>query len=144
MLLSHYVSNTTSKKGYLPLFHPQNAERSGIFHYIPQKLTCPLNKNNGWLTSSFPFKEMKWPLKKGRHSFIFRGARTFPDLHHPRHGRSSCLHTSLARGLQSEELGLQSETDGLMWQGPNSHYFHMGVSKYSGTPKWMVYNGKPY
>ena len=20
----------------------------------------------------------------------------------------------------------------------------MGVSKYSGTPKWMVYNGKPY
>ena len=21
---------------------------------------------------------------------------------------------------------------------------HMGVSKNSGTPKWMVYNGKPY
>ena len=21
---------------------------------------------------------------------------------------------------------------------------YMGVSKYSGTPKWMVYNGKPY
>ncbi len=21
--------------------------------------------------------------------------------------------------------------------------FHMGVSKYKGTPKWMVYNGKP-
>ena len=23
-------------------------------------------------------------------------------------------------------------------------YFHMGVSKNSGTPKWMVYKGKPY
>ena len=23
-------------------------------------------------------------------------------------------------------------------------YFHMGVSKNRGTPKWMVYNGKPY
>ena len=23
-------------------------------------------------------------------------------------------------------------------------YSHMGVSKNSGTPKWMVYNGKPY
>ena len=23
-------------------------------------------------------------------------------------------------------------------------YIHMGVSKNSGTPKWMVYNGKPY
>ena len=22
--------------------------------------------------------------------------------------------------------------------------FHMGVSKNRGTPKWMVYNGKPY
>ena len=26
---------------------------------------------------------------------------------------------------------------------PNSN-FHMGVSKNRGTPKWMVYNGKPY
>ena len=23
-------------------------------------------------------------------------------------------------------------------------YKHMGVSKNTGTPKWMVYNGKPY
>ena len=23
-------------------------------------------------------------------------------------------------------------------------YIYMGVSKNSGTPKWMVYNGKPY
>ena len=23
-------------------------------------------------------------------------------------------------------------------------FFQMGVSKNSGTPKWMVYNGKPY
>ena len=23
-------------------------------------------------------------------------------------------------------------------------WFYMGVSKNSGTPKWMVYNGKPY
>ena len=22
--------------------------------------------------------------------------------------------------------------------------YHMGVSKNRGTPKWMVYNGKPY
>jgi len=22
--------------------------------------------------------------------------------------------------------------------------YHIGVSKNSGTPKWMVYNGKPY
>ena len=28
---------------------------------------------------------------------------------------------------------------------PNCHmvFFHMGVSKNRGTPKWMVYNGKP-
>ena len=24
------------------------------------------------------------------------------------------------------------------------HFFNMGVSKNRGTPKWMVYNGKPY
>ena len=23
-------------------------------------------------------------------------------------------------------------------------YLHLGVSKNRGTPKWMVYNGKPY
>ena len=29
---------------------------------------------------------------------------------------------------------------------PGSHgiYIHMGVSKNRGTPKWMVFNGKPY
>ena len=26
----------------------------------------------------------------------------------------------------------------------HSHIIHMGVSKNRGTPKWMVYNGKPY
>ena len=25
-----------------------------------------------------------------------------------------------------------------------THQVHMGVSKNRGTPKWMVYNGKPY
>jgi len=24
------------------------------------------------------------------------------------------------------------------------HVLHVGVSKNRGTPKWMVYNGKPY
>ena len=41
---------------------------------------------------------------------------------------------------------------GLGWMGDahidfekNTHIFtHMGVSKNRGTPKWMVYNGKPY
>ena len=30
-------------------------------------------------------------------------------------------------------------------QNPNPCFFwyHLGVSKNSGTPKWMVYNGKP-
>ncbi len=28
-----------------------------------------------------------------------------------------------------------------VWKGAMAH---MGVSKNSGTPKWVVYNGKPY
>ena len=27
---------------------------------------------------------------------------------------------------------------------PSRHEVHLGVSKNTGTPKWMVYNGKPY
>jgi len=27
---------------------------------------------------------------------------------------------------------------------PCNNWVHMGVSKNRGTPKWMVYNGKPY
>ena len=29
-------------------------------------------------------------------------------------------------------------------QGNEYIYIYMGVSENSGTPKWMVYNGKPY
>ena len=34
---------------------------------------------------------------------------------------------------------LESETVKTIW-----NYIHMGVSKNRGTPKWMVYNGKPF
>ena len=29
-------------------------------------------------------------------------------------------------------------------ESQREHVEHMGVSKNRGTPKWMVYNGKPY
>ena len=30
------------------------------------------------------------------------------------------------------------------WEALNNASKHIGVSKNRGTPKWMVYNGKPY
>ena len=31
-----------------------------------------------------------------------------------------------------------------IYNGNDIYYVHMGVSKNRGTPKWMIYNGKPY
>ena len=33
---------------------------------------------------------------------------------------------------------------GLLGRGNEASSQYMGVSKNRGTPKWMVYNGKPY
>ena len=37
----------------------------------------------------------------------------------------------------------QSSLDDVIYCNPKG-FIDMGVSKNSGTPKWIVYNGKPY
>ena len=61
-------------------------------------------------------------------------------LHHLRNAYSTCFHDTSLRLSQD------------LLKGCRSHHCtyillcvcNMGVSKDSGTPKWMVYNGKPY
>ena len=38
----------------------------------------------------------------------------------------------------------EMQVNALPWKDHLKNVFHMGVSKNRGTPKWMVYNGKPY
>ncbi len=49
--------------------------------------------------------------------------------------------------VEHSQLGSQDYYEEVLRE-PYSHQYHhqnyMGVSKNRGTPKWMVYNGKPY
>ena len=50
-------------------------------------------------------------------------------------------------GLGVLKVGAASEWDRKGEYNPSTRLFsihHLGVSKNRGTPKWMVYNGKPY
>ena len=55
-------------------------------------------------------------------------------------------------GMHKKASGLRDNTENGMFrpsilldrEGPGFLGTHMGVSKDNGTPKWMVYNGKPY
>ena len=45
----------------------------------------------------------------------------------------------------SEYLGSNPQSRHRLFLAQASHgLLHVGVSKNRGTPKWMVYNGKPY
>ena len=51
-------------------------------------------------------------------------------------------------GVERREIpvffGLLNQFDLTNCKRNASMCFHMGVSKNTGTPKWMVFNGKPY
>ena len=56
---------------------------------------------------------------------------TQPNLYKPPFGVTSAQETPWIYPLPTKKIIIVT-------------YLHMGVSKNSGTPKWMVYNGKPY
>ncbi len=45
---------------------------------------------------------------------------------------------------QTSKAGRKQGNDVLMAKHEGLPEYYMGVSKNRGTPKWMVYNGKPY
>ena len=75
-------------------------------------------------------------LKTHRRDFLGVLFCAADETHHPAPRRPPVGHPSLSRSAH-----------GSQWRRPSKDLlseWYMGVSKNSGTPKWMVYNGKPY
>ena len=61
---------------------------------------------------------------------------------HEKNSPNRHLHRSSCKGLLAGSWAPQ--INGSTWWLWNEAIQYIGVSKNSGTPKWMVYNGKPY
>ena len=65
------------------------------------------------------------------------------------HGEATDLPRPLAPGRLASNVARTAASTFVGDQGgerelPETGNYHMGVSENRGTPKWMVYNGKPY
>ena len=56
--------------------------------------------------------------------------------------RRNACNCNLTHGLSSKALHEKQLAKSKQLR--EAYSYHMGVSKNMGTPKWMVYNGKPY
>ena len=57
---------------------------------------------------------------------------------------NSCVEWMVSINISKQLCGMEGKSHDSMFLGIWMYLLYMGVSKNSGTPKWMVYNGKPY
>ena len=70
----------------------------------------------------------------------------FWGYHHLRKHPYIYIMTVVSQNLANKSLPYKSDTyiNGSKWDDLSIPNLYMGVSNNRGTPKWMVYNGKPY
>ena len=57
---------------------------------------------------------------------------------------SSCETPIMVLSQKIVDMELMEPEKTALWKGKSSSKVHSGVSKNNGTPKWLVYKGKPY
>ena len=113
---------------------PKNLVNNG------DKLPFPQLVNAGFLNHQ-PYWFIYGPFRKPTDLGSFSCHLKTQNAHHESHPMDS----SIAKKTHGLLQPLFSKGDDIY--PINTHYFwkvYMGVSKNRGTPKWMVYNGKPY
>ena len=123
-------------------------------HLHPWKLTCPLKRD--YFSREYIFQPL---IFRGHVSFqggSYHRPHRFPRFqkwpllplpgrlrarrHCHQSSRASCAQEAWAScSAQRGDCGGPSP-----WANTLIFQFYMGVSKNRGTPKWIVYNGKPY
>ena len=90
----------------------------------------------------------KWPKWRSLNPWKGHQYATIQEISNRTHGPRTLTKTwvsnsSIASNLLDGSVGIRSHS--IFDRKQKNHtVFNMGVSKNSGTPKWMVYNGNPY
>ena len=74
----------------------------------------------------------------------FKGAANKGPVDHKSPGFATDSYGAIWIGVRGRTVLFQGEQKHQRLRMSNQKNMDMGVSKNSGTPKWMVYNGKPY
>ena len=120
----------------------------------PKKINIPNSERKTVSTKKIPNPPKKdkttspWSLQKQRLRQT-PNAKRHPDgvlLRCEASGTSALAEQlRVAKGLGARKwLGLKEQLDSHLRFLEGNIYIYMGVSKSSGTPTWMIYNGTPY
>ena len=108
----------------------------------------PLHQSfQNWMTGSHNIIPLASIISEGHHGTVCKQTFWVATV-----SKTSCSGALLRQWLSYECLARNRDAYRIDGQVPDllrnfqffQHKNHMGVSKNRGTPKWMVYNGKPY
>ena len=83
-------------------------------------------------------------LNLGVNLALLKGAANKGPVDHKSPGFATDSYGAIWIGVRGRTVLFQGEQKHQRLRMSNQKNMDMGVSKNSGTPKWMVYNGKPY
>ena len=88
----------------------------------------------------------KWPKWRSLNPLKGHQYATIQEISNRTHGPRTLKKPEFLIALASNLLRVRWDKVPInfWWKQENHTVFNMGVSKNSGTPKWMVYNGNPY